>query len=111
MSTTPGKGFIVSVAQPPTVHATALQEGDTFALLDNDTPLTILARQRHLQPLWLFTLEGQDAPITLRDDEAIRPLRMLRAFDLACQLCGRTARRVLDLPVHGIPQAWVCRQH
>ncbi|MFF4606139.1 hypothetical protein ACFY12_25785 [Streptomyces sp. NPDC001339] len=112
MSTTaPSNGFIVTVTQTPTVQATALREGDTFTLLGDDSPLTILARRRHLQPLWLLTLEDQDAPITLRDDEPIRPLRMLRAFDLTCQLCGRTAQHVLDLPVHGIPQTWVCSQH
>lgn len=90
---------------------TALKEGDTFALVGNNSPLTILAKRRHLQPLWLLDLEGHASPITLRDDEPIRPLQMLRAFDLACQLCTRTRRRVLDLPVHGIPQAWVCDQH
>ncbi|MGD3109540.1 hypothetical protein [Streptomyces sp. YGL11-2] len=110
-TTTPSNGFIVTVAQSPTIQATALREGDSFALLGNDRPLTILARQRHLQPLWLLTLEGQDVPITLRDDEQIRPLRMLRAFDLTCQLCRRTARHILDLPVHGIPQTWVCNHH
>ncbi|GAA3835660.1 hypothetical protein GCM10022403_080480 [Streptomyces coacervatus] len=107
-TTTPTNGFIVTIEQTATIQATALREGDTFTLVGNDSPLTILARRRHLQPLWLLTLEGQDAPITLRDDEPIQPLRMLRTFDLTCQLCGRTARHVLDLPVHGIPQAWVC---
>ncbi|MGG2460505.1 hypothetical protein ACO0M4_11895 [Streptomyces sp. RGM 3693] len=105
------KGFIVTIEQPPTIQATALREGDSFALLGNNRPLTILARHRHLQPLWLLALEGQDTPITLRDDEQIRPLQMLRAFDLDCQLCGCTARHVLDLPVHGIPQTWVCSHH
>lgn len=103
--------FIVTVELTPTVHATALREGDTFALTGNDDPLTILTRQRHLQPLWLLGVEGHNAPITLRDDEPIRPLRMLRAFDLTCQLCSRAGRRVFDLPVHGIPQTWVCNQH
>lgn len=110
-TTTPSNGFIVTVEQAPTIQATALREGDTFHLVGSDNPLTILARQRHLQPLWLLTLEGQDAQITLRDDEPIHPLRMPRAFDLTCQQCGRTTRRVLDLPVHGIPHAWVCGQH
>ncbi|MEU3742937.1 hypothetical protein AB0E78_38515 [Streptomyces sp. NPDC032198] len=104
-------GFIVTVEQTPTVHATTLQEGDTFTLVGNDSPLTILTKRRHLQPLWLLGLEGHLSPITLRDEEPIRPLRMLRAFDLICQLCPRTGRRVLDLPVHGLPQAWVCDQH
>ncbi|MDN3025723.1 hypothetical protein [Streptomyces sp. S.PB5] len=111
MNTTVPNGFIVTVEQTPTIPATALKEGDTFALVGNDSPLTIRAKQRHLQPLWLLDLEGHDSPITLRDDEPIRPLRMLRAFDLACQLCTRTRRHVLDLPVHGIPQTWVCDQH
>ncbi|MCX4666406.1 hypothetical protein OG453_06955 [Streptomyces sp. NBC_01381] len=99
------------MTHPPTVAAAALQAGDTFALLDNDSALIIHAKRRHLQPLWLLDLEGHDSPITLRDDEPIRPLRMLRAFDLTCQLCARTSRRVLDLPVHGIPHTWVCDQH
>ncbi|MEK2474020.1 hypothetical protein [Streptomyces noursei] len=110
-TTTPSNGFIVTVEQPSTIQATALREGDSFALIGNDRPLTVLARRRHLQPLWLLTLEGHDAPITLRVDEQIRPLKMLRAFNLTCQLCGRTAQHVLDLPVHGIPQTWVCSHH
>jgi hypothetical protein len=93
------------------VPAASLQEGDTFSLVSNGSPLTILTRRRHLQPLWLLGLEGHDSSITLRDDEPIRPLHMLRAFDLTCQLCSRAGRRVLDLPVHGIPQTWVCDQH
>lgn len=109
--TTTSNGFIVTVEQTPTIPATALKEGDTFALVGNDSPLTIRAKQRHLQPLWLLDLEGHDSPITLRDDEPIRPLRMLRAFNLTCQLCTRTRRHVLDLPVHGIPQTWICDQH
>lgn len=95
----------------PDRPATALQEGDAFALIGNDSPLTILTRRRHLRPLWLLGLEGHGSPITVRDDEPIRPLRMLRTFDLTCQFCPRTGRHVLDLPVHGIPQTWVCDQH
>ncbi|WP_411121737.1 hypothetical protein [Streptomyces sp. x-19] len=71
----PSNGFIVTVEQTPTIHAAALREGDTFALVGNGSPLAILTRRRHLQSLWLLTLEGQDAPITLRDDEQIRPYR------------------------------------
>lgn len=104
-------GFIVTVEQTPTVQAATLREGDTFRLLSNDSPLTILTRQRHLHPLWLLSLDGHKSPITLRDDEPIRPIRMLRTFDLTCQPCTRTSRSVLDLPVHGIPQTWVCDQH
>ncbi|MGW6021313.1 hypothetical protein [Streptomyces sp. NPDC055099] len=111
MSTTTPNGFIVTVGQIPTIPATALKEGDTFTLVGDDGPLTVLAKRRHLQLLWLLDLEGHNSPITLRDDEPVRPLRMLRAFDLTCQLCTRTHRRVLDLPVHGIPHVWVCEQH
>ncbi|MFD3667228.1 hypothetical protein [Streptomyces sp. NPDC058672] len=107
------RGFIVTDPIAPAIPAAVFQEGDAFALPeapDNHLitqsikPCPDLPGRLAIHPV------GRTAPFTIRADELLLPLRMLRPFDLTCHRCSRTVHRVIDLVLHGTPQLWICGQ-
>ncbi|UQA93660.1 hypothetical protein [Streptomyces halobius] len=105
------KGFIVTTPIAPTVPASALQDGDAFALPEApDNHLIAQGIKPHpdLTSRLIISARGIPAPFTIHSDEPLQPLRMLRTFELTCQLCNRTVSQDLDLVTHGTPQTWVC---
>ena len=105
------KGFIVAIPITPTVPASALQEGDAFALPeapDNHLIAPGIKPHPDLASRLIISAYGIAAPFTIHSDEPVQPLRMLRTFELTCQLCNHTVNQILDLVTHGLPQTWVC---
>ncbi|MEU7583792.1 hypothetical protein AB0B50_40150 [Streptomyces sp. NPDC041068] len=107
----PERGFIVSIPITNTVPAADFQEQDAFALPKApDDHLIAQSSQAHPTVSTRLTIHalGRTAPLTVHPEELLLPLRMLRTFELTCQLCAARTHRVLDLVLHGTPQAWVC---
>lgn len=105
--------FTVTAPLPDTVPAERLEPGDTFAFPEDVTPRTVLCSgpgPRH-ENYRLYALDDDPLPLCMREDEPIRPVRLPRTYDLACQLCGRTSRVELDLAAHGEPVIRICDQH
>ncbi|MEU1015398.1 hypothetical protein [Streptomyces sp. NPDC005898] len=113
MPSTPApRGFIVTVPITAPVPVSRLRTKDAFALPEApDDHLVIRSIQAHpaASTRLIINAQGKGTPLTMHPEEPGLPIRMLRTFELTCAMCPSRARRVLDLMLHGTPQAWVCQ--
>jgi hypothetical protein len=97
------------------VPASLLQVGDVFLLQRMDgSGLTVREQPERLTAapgyLAIQTVEIPEAAFILREGEQLRPVRMVRHYNMACRVCHVPATVLHDMAL-GLPTAYLCPAH